>query len=48
MSGSAYRCRFEANRGIVAAAVAGHPTALQIKEERIVEALIARPVLGAA
>jgi site-specific DNA recombinase len=35
-----YRCRFEANRGAVAATVAGHPTALQIKEERIVEALI--------
>ena len=27
-----YRCRFETNRGIVAAAVAGHPKALQIKE----------------
>jgi hypothetical protein len=35
-----YRCRFEANRGTAAATVTGHPTALQIKEVRIVDALI--------
>jgi hypothetical protein len=35
-----YRCRFETNRGTVAATITGPPTALQIKEERIVEALI--------
>jgi site-specific DNA recombinase len=34
-----YRCRFEANRGNVAADVAGHPRALQIKEELILDEL---------
>ena len=35
-----YRCRFSATRGRVAAEVAGHPRALQIKEELIVEELL--------
>jgi len=35
-----YRCRFEASRGNVAADVAGHPRALQIKEELILNELI--------
>jgi hypothetical protein len=35
-----YRCRFEANRGSVAADVAGPPARAQIKEERILNELI--------
>ena len=35
-----YRCRFEANRGAVAAEVAGHPRALQIKEDVILDHLL--------
>lgn len=35
-----YRCRFEANRGAVAADVAGHPRALQIKEDVILDHLL--------
>lgn len=35
-----YRCRFEANRGNIAADVAGHPCALQIKEEIILDELV--------
>jgi site-specific DNA recombinase len=35
-----YRCRFSATRGRVAAEVAGHPRALQVKEELIVTELL--------
>jgi hypothetical protein len=34
-----YRCRFEANRGGAAADAAGHPRALSIEEDAIIEAL---------
>ena len=35
-----YRCRVNANRGISAARGAGHPGALQIKEETVLEAVL--------
>lgn len=35
-----YRCRFSATRGRVAAEVAGHPRALQVKEDLILEELL--------
>jgi site-specific DNA recombinase len=35
-----YRCRFEANRGGAAADAVGHPRALSIKEDAVIEALV--------
>jgi hypothetical protein len=35
-----YRCRFEANRGGAAADAVGHPRALSVKEDAVIDALI--------
>lgn len=35
-----YRCRFDANRGRAAAEATGHPRALQIKEDLVLDALL--------